>query len=62
MYEHKGQKLYFKKVKLTTGYISTIYFFSRKEPKSGELCECMPDGYKVMESKTSNNFIYLKKK
>jgi len=58
-YEKNGYRLYMKEVKLKSGKVQTIYFFSRKKPKSGKRC-VLPDGYKVAINKRSG-MPYLKR-
>jgi hypothetical protein len=48
-YEYKGYTLYTREVELRSGRRQTIYFFSKKKPKSGRPCE-KPAGYKVIEN------------
>jgi hypothetical protein len=38
-YTHNGWTLYTRDVKLKGGRNQTIYFFSKKSPKSGKPCE-----------------------
>lgn len=45
-YKHDGYTLHSRDVDLKNGGTQTIYFFSKKEPKSGEPCE-LPNGYAV---------------
>ena len=59
-YTHEGWTLYCKDVKLKGGKIQTIYFFSKRRPKSGTPCN-LPDGYKVEVNKRTG-LPYLKKK
>jgi len=59
-YEKNGYRLYKKEVKLRSGKVQTIYFFSRKRPKSGRQC-ALPDGYTVKINKRSG-MPYLRKK
>ncbi len=59
-YMHKGWTLYTRDVKLKKGPKVTIYFFSKRKPKSGHMCDEMPKGYKVGENKRTG-LPYLKK-
>jgi len=43
---HDGWTLYKREVTLKGGRKQTIYFFSKRDPKSGTPCE-KPDGYTV---------------
>ena len=43
-YVHDGWTLYTRDVKLKGGRTQTIYFFSKRKPKSGTPCE-KPAGY-----------------
>ena len=45
-FTHEGWTLYCKDVKLKGGRIQTIYYFSKKTPKSGKPCD-KPDNMKV---------------
>ena len=45
-YRHEGWTLYTRNVKLKGGRNQTIYFFSKRAPKSGTPCE-LPSGYSV---------------
>jgi len=58
-YKYGDYTLYKRNVKLNGGKTITIYFFSRKKPKSGTPTP-MPEGYKVGINKRSN-MPYLKK-
>jgi hypothetical protein len=60
VYTYDGWTLYKKDVKLRGGKIQTIYFFSKRTPKSGTPCD-MPSGYKVDVNKRTG-LPYLKKK
>ena len=60
-YLHKGWTLYTRDVKLKKGPKVTIYFFSKRKPKSGRPCNEMPAGYKVGENKRTG-LPYLSKK
>ena len=60
VYTYEGWTLYCKDVKLKGGKIQTIYFFSKRRPKSGTPCN-LPDGYKVEVNKRTG-LPYLKKK
>ena len=46
-YQHQGWTLYSREVKLKRGPKVTIYFFSKRKPKSGKPCDAMPSGKKV---------------
>jgi hypothetical protein len=59
-YKFGEYTLYSKIVKLKSGKLQIIYFFSKKNPKSGTLIN-LPPGYKVYVNKRSN-MPYLKKK
>jgi hypothetical protein len=59
-YEKNGYKLYVREVKLRSGKIQKIYFFSKKKPKHGTRC-ALPEGYKVAINKRSG-MPYLKRK
>jgi len=59
-YTHNGWTLYTRDVKLKGGRIQTIYFFSKRTPKSGKPCD-LPPGYKVGVNKRTG-LPYLKKK
>jgi hypothetical protein len=59
-YTHEGWTLYTRNVKLKGGRNQTIYFFSKRSPKSGSPCE-MPTGYSVGVNKRTG-LPYLKKK
>lgn len=59
VYEKNGFKLYTRKVKLKGGKEQTIYFFSKKKPKSGSMCD-LPAGYVVGVNKRTG-LPYLKK-
>jgi len=58
-YEYKGWTLYSREVKLKKGPKVTIYFFSKRKPKSGKPSE-KPAGYSVGENKRTG-LPYLKK-
>lgn len=45
-YTQDGYTLHSRDVDLKNGGTQTIYFFAKREPKSGAPCE-MPDGYTV---------------
>lgn len=47
VYLHQGWTLYFRDVKLKRGPKVTIYFFSKRKPKSGNKMYEMPKGRKV---------------
>lgn len=59
-YEHDGYTLHAREVELKGGRKQTIYFFSRRTPKSGEPCE-LPDEYEVSVNKRTG-LPYLKRK
>ena len=59
-YTHEGWTLYTRSVKLKGGRDQTIYFFSKRTPKSGSPCE-LPTGYWVGVNKRTG-LPYLKKK
>lgn len=59
-YTHGDYTLYKRDVQLKGGKMQTIYFFSKKTPKSGTPCE-LPMGYKVEVNKRTG-LPYLKKK
>jgi len=46
-YQHQGWTLFSREVKLKRGPKVTIYFFSKRKPKSGKPCEALPAGKKV---------------
>jgi len=48
----KGYTLYRREVELKSGKIQTIYFFSKRKPRSGEPC-ALPDGFEVKVNKRS---------
>lgn len=60
VYEHKGYTLYTMDVKLKGGRTQTIYFFSKKKPKSGRKCD-KPANMTVGVNKRTG-LPYLKKK
>jgi len=60
VYTHQGWNLYTRNVKLKGGRMQTIYFFSKRKPKSGTQCD-MPNGYSVGVNKRTG-LPYLKKK
>ncbi len=59
-YTHEGWTLYARDVTLKGGRNQTIYFFSKRTPKSGSPCE-LPSGYSVGVNKRTG-LPYLKKK
>ena len=59
-YIHEGWTLYTRDVLLKGGRNQTIYFFSKRTPKSGKPCE-LPNGYNVGVNKRTG-LPYLKKK
>ncbi len=58
-YKHGDWNLYSRDVRLKGGRNQTIYFFSKRTPKSGTTCD-MPNGYKVEVNKRTG-LPYLKK-
>ena len=50
VYIHNGWTLYKRDVQIKDGNRQTIYFFSKRRPKSGEPIE-KPDGYEVKVDK-----------
>lgn len=59
-YTHNGWTLYTRNVTLKGGRNQRIYFFSKRNPKSGEPCE-LPTGYAVGTNQRTG-LPYLKKK
>ncbi len=59
-FTHEGWTLYTRDVKLKGGRNQTIYFFSKRSPKSGTPCE-KPANYTVGVNKRTG-LPYLKKK
>jgi len=59
-YIHQGWTLYTRDVKLKGGRNQTIYFFSKRSPKSGRPCD-LPTGYTVGVNKRTG-LPYLKKR
>jgi hypothetical protein len=59
-YKEGAYTLYTMNVNLKGGKKQTIYFFSKRTPKSGKACD-MPDGYKVGINKRTG-LPYLKRK
>lgn len=59
-YKQDGYTLHKRDVELKNGGTQTIYFFSKKKPKSGVPCD-LPDGYQVGVNKQTG-LPYLKKK
>jgi hypothetical protein len=49
VYKYKEYTLYTRDVDLRGGRRQTIYFFSKRKPKSGEPCD-KPAGFKVVEN------------
>ncbi len=49
VYKYKDWTLYKKDVKLKCDRLQTIYFFSKRTPKSGTPCD-LPDEFKVIVS------------
>ncbi len=60
VYKHEGWTLYCKDVKLKGGKTQTIYYFSKRTPKSGDPCD-KPDNMTVGVNKRTG-LPYLKKK
>ena len=60
VFKYEGWTLYTRDVKLKGGKNQTIYFFSKRTPKSGRPCE-MPSGYSVGINKRTG-LPYLKKR
>lgn len=60
VYKHEGWTLYTRNVNLKGGRKQTIYFFSKRSPKSGTPCD-LPTGYAVGVNKRTG-LPYLKKK
>ena len=58
-YTYEGWTLYKRDVRLKGGRMQTIYFFSKKTPKSGTPCD-KPGGYSVGVNKRTG-LPYLKK-
>ncbi len=48
-FEYKGYTLYTREVDLKGGRRQTIYYFSKRTPKSGRPCD-KPPGYRVVEN------------
>ncbi len=59
-YVHEGWTLYTREVELKGGRMQTIYFFSKRTPKSGRPCD-KPDNMVVGVNKRTG-LPYLKKK
>ena len=59
-YTYEGWTLYKREVTLRGGRNQTIYFFSKRKPKSGTPCD-LPKGYKVGVNERTG-LPYLKKK
>lgn len=59
-YTHEGYTLHARRVKLKGGHEQTIYFFSKRDPKSGEPAD-LPDGYDVAVNKRTG-LPYLRKR
>ena len=51
---YKDWTLHCRNVTLKGGKTVTIYFFSKKKPKSGKPCD-MPEGYRVKEARTKGS-------
>ena len=60
VFKHEGWTLYNKDVKLKGGRTQTIYYFSKRTPKSGTQCD-KPDNMVVGVNKRTG-LPYLKKK
>ena len=60
VYIHEGWTLYTRNVLLTRGRTQTIYFFSKRVPKSGTVCD-MPEGHTVGVNKRTG-LPYVRKK
>jgi hypothetical protein len=60
VYTYEGWTLYTRSVNLKGGRKQTIYFFSKRLPKSGIPCD-LPNGYAVGVNKRTS-LPYLKKK
>ncbi len=56
VYKYEGWTLYSRNVKLKGGKIQTIYFFSKRKPKSGTPCD-MPDGFIVKRLNNTGSVI-----
>lgn len=57
VYEKDGYRLYRRRVKLRTGNMQTIYFFSKRVPLSAEPSD-LPVGYRVgVNAKTGIPFL-----
>jgi hypothetical protein len=59
VYTQGDYKLYTRDVELKGGKVQTIYFFSKRIPKSGKTCD-LPSGYEVGVNKRTG-LPYLKK-
>ena len=59
-YTHQGWTLYTRDVTLKGGRRQTIYFFSKRTPKSGKPCD-LPNGYTVGVNRRTG-LPYLKKR
>lgn len=60
VYTHNGYTLYTLDVKLKGGRVQTIYFFSKKKPKTGKKCEKPKD--KLVGINKRTGLPYLKNK
>ncbi len=60
VFEYEGWTLYTRDVNLKGGRIQTIYFFSKRTPKSGTQCD-KPENMEVGVNKRTG-LPYLKKK
>ncbi len=59
-YTHEEYTLYAREVELKGGHVQTIYFFSRRVPRSGVAVD-LPDDYEVAVNKRTG-LPYLKKR
>jgi hypothetical protein len=59
VYTHGEYRLYTRDVNLKGGKVQTIYFFSKRPPRSGTQCD-LPRGYEVGVNKRTG-LPYLKK-
>jgi hypothetical protein len=58
-YQHEDYTLHARRVKLKGGHEQTIYFFSKRQPKSGDAVD-LPEGYDVAVNKRTG-LPYLRK-
>ena len=56
---YEGWPLYRRDIKKTNGEIATIYFFSKRNPREGIMCD-LPEGYRVEVMKRSGLPIVVK--